>query len=772
MKKVTFLSLFFLLILILPHPVSADTLTVSNLKVVGQTANGFMLEFDTNIPSQMDVLFSTTLTYDLSGTRLQTSYSSGRTPLETYHKVMVISMDPLQTGTKIYYQLWDYANQYYGPIQEYIIPSLNTIAISNLSVQPTQNGAIFNWDTSVPTTTELYLTQSTSNSLNYSSSWYWSDPGFVIKNDRNLTTTHSVQVSGLQSDKAYVFGIFGFDSNNNFVFYAKHFWTITDSGYQIFGLKYGTLTKNSAGVGWYSNFMGNNTLQAYIEYGTTTNYGNQVVANCKLPADFGGNTGDNLNTDLYNTRDANCGIVLENLLPDTTYHFRAKIGSVISEDKTFKTYPDISQPQPTPIPEVNTDYLIRNVIYINSTNQIIWAWDTNSIPTNAFVDYGLTNSYGQKSIASCNQIKNGYGRNCSATVAGLSAKTNYHFRINNGSVIGDDILQPTLGATQPPSKPIAPHPYNEQVFKPVEVNAFNSLDWTVLENPGTIKFDVYLKLNSFQFTELDKICQNLTTNLCKISPLQAGTYFWKVVALDPSTNLKTTSDTWEFTLQAAQSSSTSTTPPTTPTTTQPTTAVTNFVLAEKALVTNIDTSLVNRVNGYILLQVQNAGQAWYVDPISDLKYYLPDGSSAYTALRKFGLGITNADLAKIPVGIESRFQDTDSDNDGLPDNLEVALGTNPQNSDSDGDGYSDLTEVQSGYNPMGSGKLSIDTTLANRLKGRIVLQVQAHGEAWYINPKDGKRYYMKDGGAAYQIMRYLSLGITNTDLRKIPVGSL
>ncbi|MEK7583792.1 MAG: hypothetical protein AAB490_00980, partial [Patescibacteria group bacterium] len=74
-------------------------------------------------------------------------------------------------------------------------------------------------------------------------------------------------------------------------------------------------------------------------------------------------------------------------------------------------------------------------------------------------------------------------------------------------------------------------------------------------------------------------------------------------------------------------------------------------------------------------------------------------------------------------------------------------------------------------NPNGAGKLSTDSALVNRLKGTILLQVQSRGEAWYIHPADGKRYYMKDGDAAYQIMRFLSLGITNTDLRRIAVGA-
>jgi hypothetical protein len=245
---------------------------------------------------------------------------------------------------------------------------------------------------------------------------------------------------------------------------------------------------------------------------------------------------------------------------------------------------------------------------------------------------------------------------------------------------------------------------------------------------------------------------------------------YEVLTKDSAGNL-TRSVIYDY-RQIFENPASSTPTTTTPTTTTSSTSVTQFVQQEQSLVGNINTSLVNRLNGYILLQVQEHGEAWYVDPNSDLKYYLSDGTAAYSALRKFGLGITNADLAKIPVGIESRFQDIDTDGDGLPDKLEEGLSTNPNNSDSDGDGYSDLTEIQSGYNPLGSGKLTLDTALANRLKGRIVLQVQSRGEAWYINPKDGKRYYMKDGDAAYQIMRFLSLGITNTDLRQIPVGTL
>ncbi|WP_368386216.1 calcium-binding protein, partial [Streptococcus anginosus] len=41
----------------------------------------------------------------------------------------------------------------------------------------------------------------------------------------------------------------------------------------------------------------------------------------------------------------------------------------------------------------------------------------------------------------------------------------------------------------------------------------------------------------------------------------------------------------------------------------------------------------------------------------------------------------------------------DSDNDGLTDAQELALGTNPLSPDTDGDGQTDLEEVQQGLNP-------------------------------------------------------------------------
>ncbi len=183
-------------------------------------------------------------------------------------------------------------------------------------------------------------------------------------------------------------------------------------------------------------------------------------------------------------------------------------------------------------------------------------------------------------------------------------------------------------------------------------------------------------------------------------------------------------------------------------------------------------TLAEKLAGYILLQVENNGEAWYVNPKDEKRYYMKNGAVAYEMMRKFGLGISNANLEKIPMGIDDRFEDYDYDGDMVSDKMEEAIGTDVYLADTDGDGYDDGTEIKNDFNPKGEGKMNFDYNLANHLKGKILLQVESRGEAWYVNPKDGRRYYMKDGESAYQIMRYLSLGIKNVDLEEVEMGNL
>jgi len=123
-------------------------------------------------------------------------------------------------------------------------------------------------------------------------------------------------------------------------------------------------------------------------------------------------------------------------------------------------------------------------------------------------------------------------------------------------------------------------------------------------------------------------------------------------------------------------------------------------------------SLGDRLKGQVLLQVQSHGEAWYVAP-SGTRYYLKDGAAAYMVMRSLGLGISEADYASLLAG---------------------------------------------------------NASLRNRVRGKIVLRVKARGEAYYLCPRTGALSYIKDGSAAFTIMRSCGLGISNSDLAQIPVA--
>lgn len=171
-------------------------------------------------------------------------------------------------------------------------------------------------------------------------------------------------------------------------------------------------------------------------------------------------------------------------------------------------------------------------------------------------------------------------------------------------------------------------------------------------------------------------------------------------------------------------------------------------------------------SGRIYLQVESHGEAWYVNPVNGNRYYLGKPDDAYQIMRTLGLGITDANLDQIPVGLLDN-NNYDSDDDGLSDDLEVGLGTDPSSADSDGDDYSDKTEIENWYDPNGDGALPQNAALRSRLSGRILLQVEKHGEAWYINPANNKRYYLGRAADAFNIMRQLGIGITNANLNTI-----
>lgn len=53
------------------------------------------------------------------------------------------------------------------------------------------------------------------------------------------------------------------------------------------------------------------------------------------------------------------------------------------------------------------------------------------------------------------------------------------------------------------------------------------------------------------------------------------------------------------------------------------------------------------------------------------------------------------------------------------------------------------------------------------LSGRILLDVERHGESWYVWPENKRRYYLGRPADAFRIMRELGLGISRENLAKI-----
>jgi uncharacterized protein (TIGR02145 family) len=136
-------------------------------------------------------------------------------------------------------------------------------------------------------------------------------------------------------------------------------------------------------------------------------------------------------------------------------------------------------------------------------------------------------------------------------------------------------------------------------------------------------------------------------------------------------------------------------------------------------------ALSDSLSGRILLQVQENGEAWYLNPQTKKRHFLGRPEDAFLVMREQGLGISNANLAKIPIALD-----------------------NPRDS-------------------INTAKLNFDQNFSKAQAGKILLQVEKNGEAWYVNPLNNKRYFLGRPADAFLVMRTLGLGITNNDLNKI-----
>jgi hypothetical protein len=135
------------------------------------------------------------------------------------------------------------------------------------------------------------------------------------------------------------------------------------------------------------------------------------------------------------------------------------------------------------------------------------------------------------------------------------------------------------------------------------------------------------------------------------------------------------------------------------------------IAEEKRLASSPDLNLASRLKGRILLQVEKSGEAWYVNPNDQKKYFLSSPEQALTIMTKFGLGTTHEFLTSNPI-------------------------------------------------------------LPSQVLGKILIDTEDLGRAYYIYPVDQRAYYLGRPADAYTVIKNLGLGITNKDIRKITIGEI
>lgn len=120
-------------------------------------------------------------------------------------------------------------------------------------------------------------------------------------------------------------------------------------------------------------------------------------------------------------------------------------------------------------------------------------------------------------------------------------------------------------------------------------------------------------------------------------------------------------------------------------------------------------SMAENLKGKIVLQVEENGEAWYVHPETLLRYYLGRPADAFQIMKDLGLGATHAYITKY-------------------------------------------------------------TIFPTSVVGKILIDVEDVGKAYYIYPVDKKAYYLGKPDDAFKVMRDLGLGISNVNLNLIPIA--
>lgn len=121
--------------------------------------------------------------------------------------------------------------------------------------------------------------------------------------------------------------------------------------------------------------------------------------------------------------------------------------------------------------------------------------------------------------------------------------------------------------------------------------------------------------------------------------------------------------------------------------------------------------------GKILLAVEGHGEAWYINPLDDKKYYLGRPADAFQVMKGLAIGISNADFSLLE-------------------------------------------------------KNQLSTDKIKRLLGRILIKPQDKGKAYYFEPNNKKIHYLGRPADAFRIMKETAVGAADEHIDPIPLGQL
>ncbi len=123
--------------------------------------------------------------------------------------------------------------------------------------------------------------------------------------------------------------------------------------------------------------------------------------------------------------------------------------------------------------------------------------------------------------------------------------------------------------------------------------------------------------------------------------------------------------------------------------------------------------------GSLVVDKGDHDRLWYVNPVNRKRYELGfSASEAIPILQSLALGISNADLGKIPTGMEKKIG---------------------------------------------------DLALRRRVSGRVLIAVEADGALWYVRPKVLKRYALVDD-ESFAALRSFATVLPHATVAKITIG--